>query len=236
MAPSPTLTPALTSLRAEFNTLWPNRDKSSDGWIGDAAHRSSQSDHNDDEVGNVPIHDADVVHEVHAIDIDRDLGDDGDPLERAVQHLVARHRSGADNRLRYVVYKRRIWSASWDWATHPYTGANPHDHHAHFSGSYVSAKEADTRPWHLEDIDMPSIEEIRKAIRDELVDQRDDIVKAVWAHQLDVDVSAGGVNKQGAGSVLAYTSSEHHRIEGKVDDVESGVAAIAARLPAPPAR
>ena len=67
------LVPCLVKLRSEFNAIAPDRDKSSDGSIGDAAHQDSQSDHNPDETGNVPIRDAYKVNEVHAIDVDVDL-------------------------------------------------------------------------------------------------------------------------------------------------------------------
>lgn len=230
MVPSPELTPALRSLRAAFNEAWPRRDKASDGWIGDAAHQGSQSDHNDDETGNVPIHDADTKHEVHAIDVDKDLDpDDPGAMERVVQNLVAQCRTGAERRLRYIIFNRRIWSATTGWATRAYAGSNPHDHHAHFSGSYETALEADGRPWDLQE-DSMTPDQYRQIVREELARERPNIVREVWKAMLDVDVTQGGENMQPAGSILAYTSSEHHRIEGKVDTV-------LARLPqVPPGR
>ena len=54
----------LLVLRDEINERWPERDKASDGMIGDAAHASSDSDHNpfiiDDGVGVVRALDVDV--------------------------------------------------------------------------------------------------------------------------------------------------------------------------------
>lgn len=145
------LVPCLVQLRAEFNGVAPARDHASDGSIGDVAHEESQSDHNGDETGNVPIRDADKVNEVHAIDVDVDLRTPGLSMEECVQFLLSRCRSGAENRLRYIIFNRRIWSASNGWRQKAYTGKNPHDHHAHFSSSYETAREADTRSWHLED-------------------------------------------------------------------------------------
>ncbi|MFG1995364.1 hypothetical protein ACGFJ7_35855 [Actinoplanes sp. NPDC048988] len=146
------LVPCLVKLRSEFTTIAPNRDKSSDGSIGDSAHQATQSDHNDDEVGNVPIHDADKIHEVHAIDVDVDLREPGLTMETVVQFLLRRCRSGAEKRLRYIIFNRRIWQQSNGWKQQSYSGANPHDHHAHFSSSYTTSLEASTASWHLEDI------------------------------------------------------------------------------------
>lgn len=149
---APILVPCLVRLRSEFNTIAPSRDHASDGWIGNLAHQLEVSDHNDDETGNVPIHDADHVHEVHAIDVDTDLRESDLTMEKVVQFLLGRCRSGAERRLRYIIYNRRIWSASSGWVQKAYTGASAHIEHAHFSCSYDTDKEASTASWHLEDI------------------------------------------------------------------------------------
>lgn len=146
------LVPCLGQLRTELNRLAPNRDKDSDGTIGDDAHQSRVSDHNDDEVGNVPIIDADDKHEVHAVDLDDDLREPGLTMEMVVQHVITRCRSGAERRLRYVIYNRRIWEQSNDWRQRTYSGDNPHTQHAHFSSSYETKLEASTASWRLEDI------------------------------------------------------------------------------------
>lgn len=148
------LIPSLTKLRAEFNALNPSRDKASDGWIGDPAHQATNSDHNPDGNGDV-----------HAIDVD-ETGPwpNGITMEKMVQFILARCRSGAEARLKYIIYERRIWSASSSWAQQSYSGGNPHDQHAHFSGSYTNSHEASTASWHLEDLNMPSAEEIADAV------------------------------------------------------------------------
>lgn len=135
-----TLVPCLVQLRSEFNAIAPGRDKASDGSIGDTAHSATVSDHN-------PAPDG----QVHAIDVDVDLRC-GVTMEDVVQFLLARCRSGDEKRLKYVIYNRRIWSASSGWVQKAYTGANAHDHHAHFSASYTPAHEASTAPWHLTDL------------------------------------------------------------------------------------
>jgi len=171
------LVPCLVKLRSEFNIIAPNRLKDSDGSVGDDAHQDSQSDHNPDETGNVPIRDADRVNEVHAIDVDKDLNVPGLSMEEVVQFLLARCRAGTENRLRYIIFNRRIWSAGNGWRQDPYTGKNAHTEHAHFSASYTSGREADIRSWHLEDIPVTitseDLNKIRTVIREE-VDKRVD--------------------------------------------------------------
>jgi hypothetical protein len=142
----------LARLRTEFNLIAPSRDKTSDGWIGDTAHQQEVSDHNPDETGSVPIHDADKVNEVHAIDVDNNLNESDLTMEKVVQFLLGRCRSGAEKRLRYIIWNRRIWEASNGWRQRTYTGASPHTEHAHFSASYTTSLEASTASWHLEDI------------------------------------------------------------------------------------
>lgn len=140
------------ALFAEFDRIAPSRDHGSDGTIGDAAHQREVSDHNPDETGAVPIHDADRINEVHAIDVDTDLRESDLTMEKCVQFLLGRCRSGAEKRLRYIIYNRRIWSASSGWVQKTYTGASAHTEHAHFSFSYISSLEASTASYHLEEI------------------------------------------------------------------------------------
>ena len=149
------LVPCLVQLRDEFNTLAPNRDKASDGWIGDSRHAARPSDHNPDESGRPEVHDPDDVDEVHAIDVDRDLRHPSVTMEEAVAFLVARCRAGRERRLRYIIYNRTIWSASSGWVARRYTGDNPHTSHAHFSASYEAKLEADRRSWGLSELVSP---------------------------------------------------------------------------------
>jgi hypothetical protein len=153
------LVPSLVALRNEFNKLAPDRDKASDGSIGDTSHQQTSSDHNPDETGRTPYSDADRVNEVHAIDVDDDLRLAGWSMNRALEIIITRHREGRDNRLQNVIYNRRIWSRSWGWTARAYTGANAHTEHAHFSARYTTAQESDTRAWGLlEDDDVTKSE------------------------------------------------------------------------------
>lgn len=132
---------SLARLRSEFYWLAPARDTASDGWIGDAAHQAEKSDHNPDSRGLV-----------HAIDVDDDLQRPGLTMEDVVQFLLARCRSGAEKRITYIIYNRRIWEASNDWRQRTYTGPSPHTEHAHVSGSHNTAREADQSSFHLEEL------------------------------------------------------------------------------------
>jgi hypothetical protein len=246
------LIPSLDRLRFEFNVIAPGRSKASDGWVGDAAHQAEVSDHNWDETGSVPIHDADTVNEVHAIDVDSDLRTPGLDMETVVQHILDRCRSGAETRLRYVIYNRRIWSASSGWVQKAYTGASAHTEHAHFSASYDTAKEASTASWRLEEIPVPltaadktwiadQIDKASTADRAWIVAQltktvgglpaqidkaATDAAARVWASKVDIDRSKTGVNLQPAGSVLAYGSGEHHDITDAAARVDQRVTAL----------
>jgi len=181
------LIPALQSLFDAFNKIASSRDKSSDGAIGDTAHQQSVSDHNPDEVGSVPIHDADKTNEVHAIDVDNNLNESDLTMEKVVQFILGRCRSGQEKRLRYVIYNRRIWSASSDWVQKAYTGPSPHTEHAHFSASYTTSLEASTASWHLEDIPVSLTtadktwitNEVKKQAIAAVKDQLDEIANAV---------------------------------------------------------
>lgn len=134
------LTVGLQTVRGEFNTVFPLRDHTTDGSIGNQAHSVSTSGHNPDRTGKAEFKDGDALDEVRAIDVDKDLKDAsgrGVTMETVVQYLVQRARSGAYVPFRYIIYNRRIWSRSDGWKTRAYTGANAHTEHAHFSGDYT---------------------------------------------------------------------------------------------------
>lgn len=142
---SPILAHDLQRLRADFNSRFPNRDTTTDGWIGDAAHQDRVSGHNpDDTVGSKPEStDADSIPEVRAIDVDKDLREDGMTMLKVIQEMLE---TQADlDRLLYIIHNRIIWSASYNWESREYTGSNTHEEHAHFSGD--PDKDEDVRPW-----------------------------------------------------------------------------------------
>jgi hypothetical protein len=230
------LVPCLVELRNEFNEIAPGRDKASDGSIGDPAHQNTISDHNPDEIGTVPIRDADSRNEVHAIDVDIDLRLPGLSMEEVVQFILKRCRSGAEKRLRYIIYNRRIWSASSDWVQKPYSGANAHDKHAHFSASYDTAREASTASWHLEDLVVLTDAEIEKIAKR--------TKELVWNHEEPNPYDDGATKRRMGGDLrmMEYRDDKRaeatniHRLDNQVipmlREVLAGQVAIAGKVEA----
>jgi hypothetical protein len=130
------LATALEVLRKEVNAAHPNRQKASDGTIGDVAHQSqgSASDHN-------PW----LNNTVRAWDITTaDFTD-------ALAEWLRQKGQGGDPRLvggGYVIYKARIASDNpvagvWNWR--PYSG-DPHTSHIHVSVTRNAAYDS-AAPW-----------------------------------------------------------------------------------------
>jgi hypothetical protein len=161
-----TLTKGLQHLRAQVNEAFPHRDKTSDGTIGDTAHQAETSGHNpDDTAGSRPEWDGDPdsTPEVRAWDMDSDLGDPAVTAQQLVDHL--RSLPGLDTVIRYMIYNRRIYRASTGWAPEAYTGASAHTEHIHFSGARSQAADENTTfDYHLEELAMPTADEIAKAV------------------------------------------------------------------------
>lgn len=120
----PRLSHSAIQLREQIDDTFPDRDRTSDGWIGDTRHALRKSDH-------VP----DALGWVRAIDIDRDLaGKKGKPdlMPDLVDQIRALAKSG-DKRIAYIIFDGRIASPKKAWRWRPYDGINKHNHHAHIS-------------------------------------------------------------------------------------------------------
>ena len=225
------LVPCLVQLRAELNEIAPERDKGSDGTIGDRAHQQSISDHNDDEVGRVPIRDADSKHEVHAYDADDDLRTPNLTMEMVVQHILGRCRSGAEKRLRYIIYNRRIWEASNSWRQRTYTGASPHTEHAHFSSSYETKHEASTASWRLEDIPVALTDSDKNWLAAKIDEAATHAAERVWKQKGNVNVKAGEKpSMQEYGNILRYLSPEGRQGRELTAEVGKDVDALKAEV------
>jgi hypothetical protein len=120
--PKPRLSNAAEQLRSEINTKYPNRDKRSDGWIGDTAHNARKSDHNPDKQGWV-----------RAIDIDSDLVKSSSKESWLLAEQIKTIALKGDKRVSYIIHQHRIASARQNWAWRVYKGSNPHVSHLHIS-------------------------------------------------------------------------------------------------------
>jgi len=131
------LAKSLETLRAQINAASPNRSKISDGTIGDAAHASRSSDHNphvrDGKIGVVTA--LDITH-------DPRNGVDGEAIAEALK-------ASGDARIKYIIWRKRIWNPSISPRWRAYTGSNPHDKHVHISVQPQKARYDDTTPWLL---------------------------------------------------------------------------------------
>jgi hypothetical protein len=118
---------SLTQLVEQCNAHAPNRNKASDGWIGDASHQTTTSDHNpwiyDDESDSWVVSAQDITNDPKA----------GMPSQGLADALV----KSRDERIKYIISNKKICSGTgqshpaWVWRT--YTGSNPHDKHCHIS-------------------------------------------------------------------------------------------------------
>jgi hypothetical protein len=107
-----TLAPSLKVLRGQVNETYPNRDKTSDGTIGDAAHAQTRSDHNPNSQGVVCALD---------LDHDPDNGFDGDKFLEA--QLQNPHPD-----LKYIVWEGHIYSRKYGFVKRSSSGHFAHLH------------------------------------------------------------------------------------------------------------
>ena len=130
----PRLCAAGVQLRDQVDTWYPDRRTSSDGWIGDARHSATRSDHNPDESGIV-----------RAIDIDSRL----DSSEQLSIYLADQIRVCAktDKRISYVIHNGFIASKIMGFKWRRYRGINPHKRHIHIS--FTKAGDKDGRPFDI---------------------------------------------------------------------------------------
>jgi len=118
----PILCKAGQQLRLQVDDSFGDRDRTSDGWIGDLRHQSRPSDHNPDAKGIV-----------RAIDIDRDLAGKAKPDLMPDLADQIRLCAKSDKRISYIIFNGKIASARMGFRWRKYSGSNPHDHHCHIS-------------------------------------------------------------------------------------------------------
>ena len=115
-------TPAAIAVLRQATALKPQRMKASDGLLPSAAHQvqNPKSDHN---IG-------------YAVDITHDS-------KFGIDCAEAFERLQADKRVKYLIFKGRIWTP--EQGNHAYTGSNKHLKHLHISIKDGCGK--DTSPW-----------------------------------------------------------------------------------------
>jgi hypothetical protein len=121
----PILSKAGQQLREQFDDTFPDRDRRSDGWIGDLRHSARPSDHNPDPKAGMVV---------RAIDIDRDVHKSGKPdLMPDIADQIRRAAKRGERRVSYIIFAGRIASSRMGWRWRKYSGSNPHNAHCHVS-------------------------------------------------------------------------------------------------------
>jgi hypothetical protein len=121
----PILCKAGQQLREQFDDSFPDRDRRSDGWIGDLRHSARPSDHNPDPKAGMVV---------RAIDIDADVYKSGKPdLMPDIADQIRLAAKAGEKRVSYIIFAGRIASSRLGWRWRPYKGSNPHNHHLHVS-------------------------------------------------------------------------------------------------------
>jgi hypothetical protein len=133
----PKLCAAGVKLRTQINHAYPDRDKSSDGWIADARHLAAgTSDHIPDSKGWV-----------RALDLDRDLSGKSKPDLMPYLADQLRTLAKSDRRISYIIFAGKIASRRSLWRFIKYRGVNPHEKHMHVS--FTNKGDQDGTPFNL---------------------------------------------------------------------------------------
>lgn len=110
---------SLDQLRSLVNSRSPNRNKASDGWIGDARHCGGKNPTSDHCAKAGVVRALDVTH-------DPANGCDAGAIARAIA-------VSNDPRLGYIIWNRQIYNPKIAKTWRAYSGKNPHTKHVHVS-------------------------------------------------------------------------------------------------------
>ena len=163
------------TLFRQIDRRWPGRDRRSDGWIGNADHAATASDHN-------PCWSCkgDRYGVVRAIDIDTSMG--GKPsmgfTDDAVQlaEQLRRAMKMGDRRISYIIFNGKIASMSPDWQPvgewRGYTGPSPHTEHIHVSFTRAGDHDGDGFECRILDVRRLNLTVAIRKIEDTISDLR----------------------------------------------------------------
>lgn len=191
---------SLETLLAEVNARHAQRDTGSDGWIGDAAHRSRPSDHNPNTAGVV-----------RAQDFDADV----DPGDRELSpELWDFLLASRDRRISYVISRARMFSSYPvrgypSWTPRPYSGSNGHFTHLHLSVVADPALYDDGRPWGFASGATEEDDMLRHGQTDPAVTQ--------WQHTLNRYLKHARISFAGDG--LVYDQGRMLKTDGSFGDL-----------------
>lgn len=133
---------SLNVLLGQIDAMAPNRNRASDGWIGDTNHQNRSSDHN-------PWYPPPNGGIVTARDFTHD------PVRMAGHSIANTLVVYRDPRIKYIIWNRRIWSPDLGWRA--YDGPNPHTTHVHLS--VVASPACDSMaPWAGFTVEVPEVE------------------------------------------------------------------------------
>lgn len=211
--------PNLLELRDQLNKIAPNRDKASDGTVGDYNHSKGKSSHNpDDTVGNAEWEgDPDGKEEIRAIDLDVDFKVPGLTAEKLVNHLIKYAKNGTFWWIRYIIYDRKIYHKNTGFAERSYGGSNPHDKHIHVNSDFSQrADEVSGCNYRLNEL----VEEDMNP---------EEIAKAVWEYIL---VNPYNNTNARAGTLLRYAPSRqpHLDTQNLIREVLNALTAIGQKV------
>lgn len=225
------LTKSMERFRSLVNARWPQRDKASDGTIGDTAHQSSTSGHNPDDTPGSNAEwdeDPDSIAEVRAFDMDSDLRESGTTAQMLVDHLI--RLPNLSSVFRYIIFNRKIYRASNSWTAETYTGSNPHTQHIHFSGAYSQAADDNvTFNFQLDEVGHVAITDAEyNTIANRVADELNERLRTATPYR-DISRAIGwqyaGNGLQGAASSLAALA-DTQAIKAKLAELETKTDAI----------
>lgn len=224
---------SLNVLLAQIDAAAPNRDRSSDGSIGDEGHAATVSAHNpqdtaDSSDGNDPD------GQVDARDITHDPRFAGSDMAQVTEAI----RQSKDRRVRLIIFNKRIFASyatasrpAWTWG--PYSGDNDHSKHAHVETNDLHNDEL--APWKISLAPIPTEE-------DDMIgfakDDKGDLRKSVGGFTFPcTPQEMGDIRSLSAQGILGPASSKVHPndatgtafgypVERLIDDIAKRVLAL----------